>query len=304
MRKGIKIFGFGIIALIVLYLIWIKLPFTLNRHSDIELGNKIIEQIETYKKTNGLPESNDWETLKKFGFIDHLDFLEPEYQKLNDNEYQLIFIEGFDDPYLMWSSKDRKWKIDQPLFPDDWINKKDNSKVIEINCDSIYSNQHFQIELKLLNFEAENENKYEFRLTKKISGQFENIYSDSIYCTVPEINFIDFNNDKIKDILIQNSSDVRSNWTYNLYLVDLKNESLTKVKGFNEIKNPRFMNEYNLIVNYVNSGKNWTSLYKIERDSVLDMGFLIYDDQTENSSYQKELSDAIEKIKKNEKNNR
>ena len=301
MRKGIKIFGLGIIAIIILYLIWIKLPFTINRHSDIKLGNKIIEQIETFKKSNGLPESNDWLALKKFGFIDHLDFLEPEYQKLNDNEYQLIFIEGFDGPYLMWTSKDKKWKIDQPLIPDNWINKKDNSKVIKINCDSIYSNLHFQIELKLLKSDAENENKYEFRFTKNINGQFENIYSDSIYCTVPEINFIDFNNDNIKDILIQNSSDARSNWTYNLYLVDLKSESLVKIKGFNEVKNPRFLKENNLIVNYVNSGKNWTSLYKIEKDSVIDMGFLIYDDQTENNSYQKELNDAIEKIKKNEK---
>ena len=51
MRKGIKIFGLGIIAIIILYLIWIKLPFTINRHSDIKLGNKIIEQIETFKKS-------------------------------------------------------------------------------------------------------------------------------------------------------------------------------------------------------------------------------------------------------------
>ena len=128
-------------------MIWLKLPFTINRYSDIKLGNKIIDQIETYRKTNDLPESNDWETLKKFGFIDHIDFLEPEYQKLNDNDYQLIFIEGFDGPYLMWTSKDKKWKIDHPLFPDNWTEtKSDNREVIEskkiwsVEFDTVSSN--------------------------------------------------------------------------------------------------------------------------------------------------------------------
>jgi len=133
--------------LIILYLIWIKLPFTINRHSDIKLGNKIIDQIEFYRETNGLPESNDWETLKKFGFIDHLDFFEPEYQKLNDNDYQLIFVEGFDGPYLMWTSKDKKWKIDQPLFPDNW--KEDKSEDREV--DKIWS-----VEFDTVSFYEEN----------------------------------------------------------------------------------------------------------------------------------------------------
>jgi len=130
LRKGFKILGLGIVSLIILYLIWLKLPFTINRHSDIKLGNKIIDQIEAYRKTNGLPESNDWETLKKFGFIDHPDFLEPEYQKLNDNEFQLLFIEGFDGPYLMWTSIEKKWKIDQPQIPDNWMKYKLNNKEI------------------------------------------------------------------------------------------------------------------------------------------------------------------------------
>jgi len=147
LNNGFKIFGLGIIVLVILYLIWIKLPITINRHSDISLGNKIISQIESYRRTNGLPESNDWKTLKKFGFIDHLDFLEPEYQKINDSNYQLIFIEGFDGPYLMWTSIDKKWKIDQPLFPDSWMeNKSDNREVIEskkiwsVEFDTISSN--------------------------------------------------------------------------------------------------------------------------------------------------------------------
>lgn len=299
MNKGFKIFGLGIITLIVLYLIWLKLPFAINRHYDIKLGNKIIDQIEAHRKSNGLPESNDWETLKKFGFIDHLDFLEPEYQKLNENEYQLVFIEGFDGPYLMWTSKDKKWKIDQPLFPDNWIQKKTNTELIKINCDSIYPNENLSIELKF--FYSDNENKYKikFRLSKNTNGQDIDLFSDTIYSTTQKVEFKDFNNDKIMDILIQNESDVRSNWTYNLYLVDLKNEKLTKVKGFSEIKNPKFLSEFNLIDNYVISGQNWTSFYKIQNDSIIDLGFIIYDDQTEDGNYKKEYFETIEKIKNN-----
>lgn len=296
MNRGFKIFGLGIITLILLYFIWLKLPFTINRYSDIKLGNKIVAQIEVYRKSNGLPESNDWETLKKLGFIDHLDFLKPEYQKLNDNEYQLLFLEGFDGPYLMWTSKDKKWKIGHPLFPDNWIQEETNTEIIKINCDSIYPNENLSIELKLLDT---SQYDFEFRITKNINGQDLNLFKDTIYSTTQKVEFKDFNNDKIKDILVQNESDVRSNWTYNLYLIDLKNDKLTKVKRFNDIKNPNFLNKLNLIDNYVYSGQNWTSFYKMQNDSIIDLGFIIYDDQAEDGKYKKEYLMTIEKIKNN-----
>ena len=124
LKKGIITFGIIILLTIILYVTWLNLPVAINRYSDIKFANKIIDQIDKYKITNSLPESDDWETLKKFGFVDHLDFFVPEYQKLNDETYELRFIEGFDGPYLLWNSKDRKWKIDQPTFPDEWMQKK------------------------------------------------------------------------------------------------------------------------------------------------------------------------------------
>src|SRR5690606_14133857 len=104
----------------------------------------------------------------------------------------------------------------------------------------------------------------------------ENIFVDSIFSIVAEVKFIDFNNDGIRYILIQNDSDVRSNWTYNLYLVDTLNNSIKKVKGFNQIKNPNFIAKYNLIDNEVMSGSNWTSFYQIQNDSILVFGYVIY----------------------------
>ena len=71
----------------------------------------------------------------------------------------------------------------------------------------------------------------------RTNGQYVPIFSDSIFNTVQEVGFTDFNNDGIKDILVQNISDVRSNWTYYLYLVDTAQNKLKKIKGFEEIKN-------------------------------------------------------------------
>lgn len=98
------------------YFIWWNLPLSINRSSDIKLGEHIIQNIESYQKQNGLPDNNDWETLKKFGFRDRIDFLQPEYSKLNENEFELIFLEGFDGPYLMWNSTEKKWKQGYPTF--------------------------------------------------------------------------------------------------------------------------------------------------------------------------------------------
>lgn len=110
----------GILTIIILticcYILWWNLPLTINRKTDIKLGEQIIKNIETYKKQNGLPDNNDWETLRKFGFRDKIDFLQPEYRKLDDSNFELIFIEGFDGPNLMWTSTERKWKEGYPTF--------------------------------------------------------------------------------------------------------------------------------------------------------------------------------------------
>lgn len=110
----------GILTIIILtiggYILWWNLPLKINRKTDIKLGEQIIKKIETYKSENGLPDNNDWETLRKFGFRDKIDFLQPEYRKLDDSNFELIFIEGFDGPYLMWTSTERIWKEGYPTF--------------------------------------------------------------------------------------------------------------------------------------------------------------------------------------------
>jgi hypothetical protein len=64
------------------------------------------------------------------------------------------------------------------------------------------------------------------------------IFIDSLFCMHPWIQFEDFNNDKVKDVLVFNFSGARSNWSHYLYLVDNKNHKLTFVKRFSNLLNP------------------------------------------------------------------
>ncbi len=172
-----------------------------------------------------------------------------------------------------------------------------------INCDSIYKTKGYKITLKRFDIQEENEYKYNsvFIISKLINEQYLDFFRDSIFVPVQEIKFEDFNNDNIKDILIQHYSDVRSNWTYYLYLVDTVNDRLTKVKGFEEIKNPKYNSEYDIIENYVLSGTNWTRFYKLINDKIIDLEISIYDEEddignnTYNEQYKKALININEK---------
>ena len=157
-------------------------------------------------------------------------------------------------------------------------NTIEKPKVSLINCDSIYQNK--KISIKLINFDDEKDG-YEseqnsiLEIQTKIHNKTKIIIRDSIFSRVQKIEFADFNNDKIKDILIQNISDVRSNWTYNLYLYNPKENSFVRVKGFEEIKNPVFNSKYNIVESYVNSGTNWIGFYKIIKYKVHDYNITI-----------------------------
>jgi hypothetical protein len=114
---------FLLVIIIVSYFLWWSLPPSINRHKEISLGNRVIKQIEAYRKLHGLPSDKDWSTLKKLGFEEHIDYLKPEYQKLDEENYELRFIGGFDPPYLLWNTKERKWKVGNPTFPAAWMDK-------------------------------------------------------------------------------------------------------------------------------------------------------------------------------------
>jgi len=171
-------------------------------------------------------------------------------------------------------------------------------KTTEMDCDTVYKNKAYKITLEIFDTSIEDETMFNsiFKLSKFINGHLAPIFSDSIFSKVQEVRFDDFNNDGVKDILVQNLSDVRSNWTYYLYLVDTAHDKLTKIKGFEEIKNPNYISKYNLIDNYVVSGENWTSFYKIQGDTIKDYGIVIYDDQKGDGSFDYQYKKAIKKV--------
>jgi hypothetical protein len=110
MKKTFLVIPIFLILIAGSYFAFRHLPLSITRRSDIKLGEQIIKNIEGYQKQNGLPNNDDWETLRTLGFKDKGDFLQPEYRKLNENEFELVYVENFDGPYLMWNSLERKWK--------------------------------------------------------------------------------------------------------------------------------------------------------------------------------------------------
>ncbi len=115
LKVSLLILG-SFIVLICLWIIWIKLPVSINRQSDIKLGNSINKNIENYALVNKLPADTAWATFKTLGF-ENTDFsYKPEYQKVNDTTYELIFMEGFDGPCLFWNSNEKIWKEGWPTI--------------------------------------------------------------------------------------------------------------------------------------------------------------------------------------------
>lgn len=176
---------------------------------------------------------------------------------------------------------------------------------VSINCDSIYSKKG--LSLILIRYEYEEQDGYEneknctFILRNKVNEAIKEVYRDTIFSKVQEITFDDFNGDNVKDILVQNTSDVRSNWSYSLYLVNPKDYTLRKVKGFEVIKNPFYNAKYKIIESRVSSGQDYTRFYKIIKNKVYDYKLTVYYDNQENDNDDKAYERAIQKILKRNK---
>ena len=103
---------------ILIGLIYFNLPFEVTRKSDIDFGNELVSKIEQFKNENNrLPETDDWKVLDELGFKTEMLGTNPTYQKINQKEFELIFLEGFDGPYLLYNSKSNDWTMDFPSPP-------------------------------------------------------------------------------------------------------------------------------------------------------------------------------------------
>ena len=176
-----------------------------------------------------------------------------------------------------------------------------NFAVTELICDTIYENKKYKIIVSTftdaISYDQDVYNAV-FKCYTWNNERYQEIYSDSIQQHFSGIEFLDFNNDGVKDILLQNTSDARSNLTYYLYLVATKTDQLQKIKKFETIKNPHYLPEHDIIDNLVLSGRNWTNFYKIEGDSIIALDTVIYEGTDENGAdtYDKDYQTALKKL--------
>ena len=121
-------------------------------------------------------------------------------------------------------------------------------------------------------------------------------FRDSLYCLYPDIDFQDFNNDKLKDVLVFYYTGARANPTYHLYLTDEKNHKLIRVKGFQELPNPQLDTTNNIIISVALSGTNYYSFYRISKaNKLINLGYNFTEDPSDSTQYER----AIRKIKNN-----
>jgi len=135
---------------------------------------------------------------------------------------------------------------------------------IEINCDSLYNGENITVQLwtPKSNYEYSRPNS-EFVFIR--NG--EAIFRDSVFSFAQKIEFEDYNLDGVKDVLIQEYSDARSNWTYNLYLINNDSFMPEHVVEFSEIKNPNLNSTGDTIKSYIMSAELYSTEYLLDNSN-------------------------------------
>jgi hypothetical protein len=162
---------------------------------------------------------------------------------------------------------------------------KDKSYVLAI--------QHLIIERESFD-DIRNANIYFGKSSKNADKIFwkENIDMRQI---TDNITYEDYNNDGIKDLLIFQDTGARGgNSFYNLYLINPKNHTLTKVKDFDKIVNPSYNKKYKIIVSYGLTGTNYYQLYRLDKKlTPYEIGDSFED--TENLDLDKKIASTLKK---------
>lgn len=135
----------------------------------------------------------------------------------------------------------------------------------------IFDDSTFNYELTIFDtaqFDSDSNNAV-FKLIQHNGNNEVVLVNDSIYCMRGEIEYQDFNNDKVRDLLVFHYSGARANPTYYLYLMNGTRKTLTRVKGFEEIPNPDLDTSLNIITGIALSSSNRYSFYRIDSSGEL-----------------------------------
>lgn len=115
MKKTILAITSILLVIVIAFTVYWNLPIAITRKSDIQFGNQLIKNIETYHTINKkFPENQDWKTLEKLGFKKEEQGTKPNYSTDHHDSYELIYKDEFEGPYLLWNSQEKKWTIDYP----------------------------------------------------------------------------------------------------------------------------------------------------------------------------------------------
>lgn len=105
-----KRFLFVCIFLISLIVTWKLLPFRVRYYKEISIGDDFANNIKKYySKNNELPKKDSAELLMILNPKTGYDVLWPQYLPYDSANFYLIYMEGFDGPYLRYDSKEGTW---------------------------------------------------------------------------------------------------------------------------------------------------------------------------------------------------
>ncbi|SFQ12791.1 XAC2610-related protein [Parafilimonas terrae] len=201
------------------------------------------------------------------------------------------------------NASDDKTNPSLPSFTDSSLTiTKDTLKITYDTILYPFLDSSYNLALHVFNTKSYNEKESNSTITfnHTRNNKTEMLFQDSVYCMSALIEWKDFNNDNNKDVLIFYSTGARANPTYHLYLVDTTEHKLTYVKRFEDLPNPEFDSNNNIIYSSALHGvRVITSFYKINsQNQLVNLGHSIDTDFGDSVEFDRALKEVLKEQRK------
>src|ERR1700743_857378 len=142
------------------------------------------------------------------------------------------------------------------------ISSQDTDKVIYDSALILFNDTAYRLNIKR-DFGDEGKGNVILTLKQTQNGKTLILTKDSLDTqNGGYVQFADFNNDGVKDLLVFYSDGARANPRFHLYLINNKLHRLIPVKGFEELTNAEFDSKSNIITSLGLSGTDYYSFYR------------------------------------------
>ena len=197
--------------------------------------------------------------------------------------------------------KTQSSKVDTTLAKPIGATTKFKREIYTDSTVTLFGDNSYKLTLHIFdttnNYDADRNNAV-LTFSKQDRNQIKDLFHDSMFCMYPDIDFKDFNNDKIKDVLVFYYTGARANPTYHLYLTDLKNHNLIRVKGFEELPNPGLDTTNNIITSIALSGNNYYTFYRINsKKKLINLGHGYEDNPNDSTQYERVVRQILKEKK-------